>query len=237
MMQFFAFNTASIFVTACVAVAVLLLAPTAHAYNVGCIYPTEMPEPFEARYRMVELASVGATAAQTETPIVVRNAHATSYCNMNCLAVHDATVLNSLTKERPIISTPPFAHNASSITMCIAECYNVLFGPGNLLQSLFDEWELPVTGLQPQVVAAATAANPTELLNLIVTRDYDPLLLGQLVALEIGAFLSQDGWNSNGAQVYDSETGKAVPCTVNRTPTLRDTLHATARPVVAKIRS
>ena len=188
------------------------------AYDIGCIYPDDMPDPFDARYRMVEMGSVVTTLQGRETPIVVRNAHATSYCNMNCLAAHDSSALNVFTEARPAIVAPTFGHNAFSITMCIAECYNVLYGPGNPLESLFDEWNLPVTGLEPEVISAATDPDPSTLVQLLVSRNFHPLMMGQLVALEIASYLSEDGWNSLGKWTYDDETGTAVPCTANCQP-------------------
>lgn len=189
--------------------------PSINAYDIGCIYPTAMPEPFEARYRLAEVSSVAISSL--ETPVVIHIAHASSYCNVNCLAVHDATALNSLTRERPILAAPPYGHNAFSIAMCIAECYNTLSGRGNAMEPLFEKWQLPVTGLEPQVLAAVIKAttDPTDLLNLLVSRDFDPLLFGQLVAIEIGTALSQDGWNNDGALTYDAELGEAIPCTAN----------------------
>ena len=189
-----------------------------HGYDIGCIYPADMPEPFEARYLMVEVASVVATIEGRETPVVVRNAHATSICNMNCLAAHDSTSMNALTEARPAIVAPSYGHNAFSTTMCIAECYNVLFGPGNPLEALFDEWKLPVTGLEPEVIAAVKNPDHSALINLLGSRKFHPLLMGQLVALEIASALSTDGWNSLGKWTYDDETGTAVPCTANCQP-------------------
>lgn len=189
---------------------------TAHAYDVGCIYPTNMPDPFEARYQLIEAISVALISKKEETPIVVYKGHTSSYCNMNCLAVHDPLALNALTMARPTLSTPPFGHNAFSIAMCISECYNVLIGPESPLTTYFTRWGLPVTGLQSEVLAAT--ADPAQLQSLILERDFDPLLMGQLVALEIINSAQGDGWNMLGLWTHDAEAGRAVPCTANCQP-------------------
>lgn len=43
-----------------------------NAYDIGCLYPDEMPDPFDARKLLVEWISARAIDEKRETPVVVR---------------------------------------------------------------------------------------------------------------------------------------------------------------------
>mmetsp|Transcript_19021 Transcript_19021/g.39904 ORF Transcript_19021/g.39904 Transcript_19021/m.39904 type:complete len:83 (+) Transcript_19021:317-565(+) len=60
---------------------------------------------------------------------------------------------------------------------------------------------------------AWTNKNYKEVNAVIESKDYHPLLMGQLVALEIDLLSKDntDGWNCDGIFTYDWEMGEAVP--------------------------
>ena len=51
-----------------------------HAYDIGCVYPPGMPDPFSARNRAAIEFSNFVMELQYETPIVVHFAHQFTYC-------------------------------------------------------------------------------------------------------------------------------------------------------------
>jgi hypothetical protein len=205
------------------AIALLYGARCASAYDIGCLYPENMPDPFDAQLTMV-IYMVNGRLSKLETPVVVYSAHGSALCNMNCLAYHDPSVLNVITEKRPPFVVPSYGRNAWSIAMCIAECYNVL----NLaalskddeddLKPLFDEWGLEVSSGIDKELTAAFRSDPGTLGLLLKSFDYHPQVMGQVVALEIAAHFALDGWNQVGLFAYDEETGKTVLCTADCQP-------------------
>mmetsp|Transcript_3099 Transcript_3099/g.6823 ORF Transcript_3099/g.6823 Transcript_3099/m.6823 type:complete len:548 (+) Transcript_3099:302-1945(+) len=182
-----------------------------------------MPDPFQARELLIEYGFTLAMDNRLETPMVVRGALVASTCDVNCLAVHDAKSLNVLTLERPTVYAPfPDAHhNAFSRMMCIAQCYALLYDPAgpNFLKPFWEKWGLDgIQGVRQDVYAAVVAAkngDSSSLGELLQGEDYHPFLMGQIVFLELAQKFQTDGWNQNGALVYDEESGQPVPCTAN----------------------
>jgi len=201
---------------------------TTSAYEIGCIYPPNMLEPFAARAKIIGFTGVYNGDLGLETPIAVHQAQAFSYCDVNCLAHHDASTLNAITKTRPTIVVPEeMGHNSWSRMMCIAQCYGVLFereGNGEALETIRDTWKLDVrSGVEVEIGDYFTKdyARVEEYIASPEV-DYDPLTIGRLVVHEILLFTKTDGWNSDGAMRHDPISGTSVPCTSNCIP-YRDT--------------
>eukprot|EP00797_Seminavis_robusta_P008914 Sro1636_g287580.1 n/a (589) ;mRNA; r:10737-12503 len=180
-----------------------------------------MPDPMVARNNIMTLWASIAQAHPLETPVVVYFGHLSAVCAANCLAYHDDTVLNSVTRARPTISVPEEYHNSYSRVLCFAQCLGIFADPAgpNRLKPLWELWELEgIQGIRPDVQAALAAAaggDPSDLGGLLVAEDYHPFLIGHIAALEIASKLAQDGWNAQGALSYDWNTGQPVPCTAN----------------------
>lgn len=209
-----------------------LLSSQTHAYDIGCIYPEEMPTPIKARELLIEFLSTNATREKFETPRVVRGAAGTATCGANCLAVHDTNALNVLTLQRPSVFVPfEQHHNSFSRMLCIAQCLALLIdtaGPDKLAP-FWEEWGLDgsheatgsIQGLRQDVVAAVIAAangNTASLKQMLSDEEFHPFLMGQIVFIEIASAFRKDGFNSLGAWKYDTESGDAVPCTANCAP-------------------
>jgi len=204
----------------------LFFVPSIRGYDVGCLYPETMPDPFEARFRLIEYVSVNAIVRGIETPIVIRGAAAVSACDANCLAMLDDKTLNIFTKQRPTLAPfiPTAYHNSFSRMLCIAQCYAMIYDPAgpNVFAPFWDLWGLEgIQGVRQDVVAAVLAANggdPTTLFQMLASDDYHPFLLGQLVGLEVGLNFKDDGWNADGSLTFDRETQGVVECTANCQP-------------------
>jgi len=145
---------------------------------------------------------------------------------MNCLAYHDSDVLNVLTLERPLFSVPPSYQNSFSRMLCIAQCLGLVF-EDNILKPFWDKWGIggdgpdSIQGFRFEVAAAlgAAAAGVTApLTTLLVSEDFHPFLVGQIVFFELGSVFQDDGWNSGGALTYDIDSGDVVDCTGNCLP-------------------
>jgi len=205
----------------------LLLLPltTTTAYEIGCLYPRNMLQPFDARAKIIGFTSVyNAADAGLETPIAIHQAQAFSYCDVNCLAHHDDKVLNAITKERPRIVVPKeMGHNSWSRMLCITQCYGVLFEREGNVEALTEiEKNFRLT-LQPTVESNITdyfVDDYYKVEDYIASREvnYDPLAIGRLVVHEILRFTATDGWNSDGSHRYDPISRTTVPCTSNCMP-------------------
>ena len=188
---------------------------TVYAYDIGCVYPSEMPEPFTARGTLTIALINYILTLQHETPIVVHKAHQTTYCGTNCISYHDDTSLNAFTKSRPPFSTPTDFFNSWSRTLCIVQCYAMLLPP-EVTDALIASWDLE---LLPTSKELMDCDNESSCLQAIVKKeDYDPRLIGQVVYLEIATHLEDDGWNSLGSHTYDAEIDSIVDCTTNCAP-------------------
>ena len=192
-----------------------------HAYDIGCFYPSGMPDPFSARNRAAIEFSNFVMELQYETPIVVHFAHQFTYCQPGCVAYHDDKALSMITKSRPPFSTPDSYFNSWSRTMCMMQCISDLtesepWGPNPNIASMLSEWDFDVLPTNNDLLDCNH--DPVCVQTVAENNDYDPRLIGQLVHLEIAAELEEDGWNSLGKQVYDAETDSVVPCTTNCAP-------------------
>lgn len=203
--------------------AALALPSVVSSYDIGCIYPPDMPEPFEARYAIHEWSSSFFMAEQVETPVVIHLAGISSLCQHNCVAYHDASVLNALTRERPWVSVPEEYHNSWSRMLCIAQCHEILAqeaGRPWFHNDLFGKWGL--TGMEPRqdivgfaFINARDTGDVSGLELLLEKADNHPFMVGQIVATEILLYVLQDGWNALGNYTYDMETGEETICTAN----------------------
>jgi len=200
------------------ALSALLCVAAVHSYDVGCLYPTNMPDPLTAQYEMALALSLGVTARGVETPMVIRSAHLTTYCTSNCIAYHDADALNVLTKQSPSFRTPSAYHNSWSRMLCIAQCWGFLDlndGIGDLTDA-FADWQFNLQSPNAELFECGDDAQCIG--ALLVASDWDPQLIGQIVVGEIRRIVQNDGWNAVGASTYDAETGEVVPCTANCAP-------------------
>lgn len=195
------------------------------SYEVACVYPEFMLEPFAARDKLLGFTGVYGNGAPLETPIAIHQAQAFAYCDINCLAHHDDSTLHAFTKERPSLVVPSFGHNSWSRMMCIAQCYSILFiteGNDEAIQTIIDTWKLPIQSTVESAISDYLETNYSAVIDYIASLDYDPLAVGRMVAHEISIYVQNDGWNMNGAMRYDPVTEDVVRCTGNCVP-YRDT--------------
>jgi len=191
------------------------------AYDPGCLYPEAMPEPFDARYLMHVYAGSYLMASKVETPVVIHSAAMSAYCQSNCVAYHDADMLNVLTMEPPIVRSPPEYHNSWSRMLCIAQCHSILAdeaGRPGFFQHYFDEWGLYDIKTRNDGIGLAWLSSqddPTILEDMLAEADWHPFVVGQVVATEILLSVDEDGWNARGAWEYDKFTGGKIRCTAN----------------------
>ena len=201
----------------------LSLPALAAGYEVACEYPATMPDPLEARAHLHQFSGSYLMSRKIETPIVIHVASMSSLCQINCLAYHDETVLDVLTKKRPLGgAVPPKYHNAWSRMLCISQCFTLISneaGEGDIYKPFWDKWGLE--GIQERDFAAGIAVRvaqegtPEPLQDYLKNADYHPFTVAQVVATEILLHVLQDGWNALGEWTYDIESGIAVPCTAN----------------------
>jgi len=215
------------------------------AYEIGCIYPRRMLEPFAARAKILGFTGVYSGTGGTnsagntnsgglETPIAVHQGQAFSYCDVNCLAYHDSSALNGITQERPnskFVVPEAMGHNSWSRMMCIAQCYSILFAKeGNeaALETIRDVWMLEVESSVEDVIVEnwpnSYESNYEVVEEYVKDQEYHPLVMGRLVAHEIELFMKDDGWNMEGAERDNpsSLSKESVKCTANCSP-YRDT--------------
>lgn len=194
----------------------------ATAYDIGCIYPPNMPDPIEARFHLHRYSGSDLIAKKVETPVIVHAASFSDICQANCLAYHDENVLDILTRERPMAEVPKEYHNSWSRMMCITQCFEIVLdeaGQTGFFDEFWEKWG--VTGIEKRrdevsfLVSEAQAGRPQPLLDLLEEEDYHPYTVGQVVATELLFYVMEDGWNALGLKQYDTETGGIVDCTAN----------------------
>jgi hypothetical protein len=182
-------------------------------YDIGCLYPAEMPPPFVVRkslgFRMAEYFM----EQKDETPVVIHNAHVQAQLQANCVAFHNAKVLNSITLERPIFDIPSEYHNTYAISMCMAQAYYNYFGEEVAGYNLMN-WNFPIYDRVPETCHG----DATCLENLAIDLDYDPRFIAQIVIDEIYAKQEVDGWNALGNKKYSQASEGEVECTANCAP-------------------
>lgn len=194
------------------------------AYDIGCIYPPEMPDPLTAQDIMIKYM-VLTQETPLETPMAVHNALISSMCGVGCLATHDPSVKAHITRQRPLLVAPEFGHNAYSIALCNLQCHALATGYGRF-KPLLDRWNVNITeGPHPELAFLAELEGDPETADLlkavqvVKNNDYHPFLMGQMVLAEIYASLIlQDGWNYMGNFTYDFASQSVVPCTANCMP-------------------
>jgi hypothetical protein len=206
---------------ALIATAMAVLPSLGSAYEVGCVYPPGMPDPFEARYHLHSYSGSYFMAEKFETPIAIHLAALSSVCQANCLAYQDDKVLNVLTKERPVVTVPPEYHNAWSRMLCIAQCFSILSdeaGRPGFYDVFYDKWGLEVEKRRDVIglgFIAAQGGDASGLQAILEEEDHHPFTVGQIVASELLLYVINDGTNALGTWTYDSETGQPVKCTAN----------------------
>ena len=209
------------------AAAALLLATTpASAYESACIYPKAMPDPMEAQYILVNYATLHPWSL--ETPMAIHHGLISAMCGVSCMAMHDATVLNPVTGQRPLLVAPPENHNAYSIALCNTACHAPAVGY-DWMKPLLDRWNLPITSqFHPELAFLeqwaedkyeATTGDLLKVAQVVVEHDFDPIMMGQLAIAEIYQFyMKDDGWNNFGDYSYDFLSQSVVNCTHNCMP-------------------
>ena len=195
----------------------------AAGYEVACEYPTTMPDPLVARAHLHQFSGSYLMYSKVETPVVIHIASLSSLCQINCLAYHDTTVLDVLTKQRPLGGDiPEEYHNAWSRMLCIAQCFDLISseaGQPEFYTPFWEKWGL--TGLMKRdngagiAILAAQGGTDQPLKDYLASHDYHPYYVAQVVASEILLHVLDDGWNALGEWTYDTETGEAVKCTAN----------------------
>ncbi|CAB9524151.1 expressed unknown protein [Seminavis robusta] len=226
----------------------LAVAPSAvvvvNAYDVGCLYPPNMPDPFEARYLLHEYSGSYLMNQAIETPVVIHVAALSSLCQHNCVAYHDDKMLNAVTEERPIVSIPQEYHNSWSRMLCIAQCFELLgneAGHSGTYDLFWDKWGLDNLQERKDIIGLAWLTSQdgdTKALESVLENDdYHPYTVAQIVATEILLDVIEDGWNALGEWTYDKTTGQPIKCTAN-CERYKDTTgyfprnHATGKPEV-----
>jgi len=186
-----------------------------------CNVPENFPNPLRAQQWLAEAVSYATAAANLETPIVIRLAHMTAACNWNCVAFQDDSALNALTEERPFLTGVPDTNkNSWSRALCLSQCYNSLrevtkFDVVNPI--LEEKWGLASqVGIRDDIVDCG--ADAACLQAIVEQSEFDPMVIGQVVAAEIQEFFDQDGWNSLGSLTFDPTTETAEKCTANCRP-------------------
>ena len=174
-----------------------------------------MPEPFTAREQYIGSTIGGLGLFQHETPVIVHIAHQSTLCQANCIAFHDDKSLNVISKSRPPFSTPSEYYNSWSRMLCIAQCLGTIY-PGEHRDQMFKVWNFQLLPTNEEVISCE--GNPTCLEDVVKANDYDPRLIGQIVAHEIEVDLKEDGWNSHGTLSYDPERDSVAECTANCAP-------------------
>jgi hypothetical protein len=193
---------------------VILGGKTTLAYDIGCMYPEEMPDPFIARGQIALSFAQYCIENKFETPIVVHKAHLLTDCQSNCIAYHDDTFLSTITKERPPFSTPPKYFNSWSRVLCMLQCYSMtLFPIYTGFNTLIASWNFELLPQSQELVDCNH--EPSCLQAAVEDADYDPRIIGQVVHLDIFKSQEDDGWNSLGRQTYDFESESIVECTTN----------------------
>lgn len=195
-----------------------------HSYEVGCIYPENMLDPFAARNKLIGFTNVyNAEGTTLETPIAIHQGQGFSYCDVLCLAYHDEGTLHAMFGTRPVWNVPSFGQNSWSRMMCIAQCYAILFAQeGNVeaVQTVVDTWKLPIQSEIEEEITTEDSLNDIAayVQEYVELNDYDPLIIGRMVAHEVNVFMKSDGWNMDGSLVFDWETGEPTECTSNCMP-------------------
>lgn len=181
-----------------------------------------MPDPFTARQLVTEAIVVETEKLRLETPAVVHFAKLYGSCGANCLAYHDESVLLSQTQNDPPFRVPGFGHNPFSRAMCTIQCYGIMFSyiegaDPDVLKNLYGEWGLNAQALNIDIAFLVGLGNFDLLRERAEASDYDPLLMGQIVAGQIlvPQVTNSDGWNAYGDLVYDSTSDSAVRCTAS----------------------
>jgi hypothetical protein len=189
------------------------------AYDIGCMYPEEMPKPFSVQQQSSALFTQYPIKNKLETPIIVHQAHLYSHCETDCIAYHDDKSLSSITKERPPFSTPPKYFNSWSRTLCMVQCQAMNYAASGLpdqehvTDALYAYWNFELLPRSQELVNCAH--EPSCLQAVVEDADYDPRIIGQVVHLDIFKSQQEDGWNSLGRQTYDAESDSIVECTTN----------------------
>jgi len=196
------------------------------AYDIGCIYPEEMPDPWTVREYLSNWGTSVGVRIGTETPMVVRGSFYWGACQAMCLHLHDPRISDPFTKAPLGAPLPRYVQNAFSITMCIVQCdIHYVNESGLEFAEEYVQWtkdELKLDGITlpsragevgDAVEKAYLQGNAGPLGAMVLGNDYDPLLMGHIAGFRVMLIASSDGWNSNGSLQYSRELNATVPCT------------------------
>lgn len=195
-----------------------VICPAISGYDVSCMYPSVMPDPFGVRnglgyYFVGEVQGKG-----VETPYVARLAHGYDTCSWNCVAYHSELALDSNEETPWITGVPQEAMNSFSRTLCLTQCTAILDGI-RVPTELYASWGLADSisfELRPDI-AACNSERPC--LQAIIEKDeYHPFTIGLILGEQIRQEFANDGWNSQGSMTFSQRTQEPVPCTANCRP-------------------
>lgn len=194
-------------------------------YDIGCIYPDTMDKnPFTERMRIISLfVNDIMRANKWETPIVIRAGHMSAGCQAKCLSLHYPKVKDPITNGESEFTVPKFGRNVWSVAMCIQQCTHTLFDGWADISKTFaalikDQIGVELTGVDDTLVDAvnryvADSNDNMPLTDYVKGEGFHPYTIGKVAGLFLKHVFDNDGWNQNGAEMYDPATDSKVPCT------------------------
>lgn len=201
---------------------------TAHAYDVGCLYPDRpaLQDPLEARNSIV-FTTVETLDGMTETPYVIHQAHAITMCQAMCVSYHTPGMLDPLTLGSKRFTVPSFGQNAFSILMCMSQCNQWVLQDFNHFKTIqnkgFDvEW---ITTANQVAIKNAESTCPFEqkscgggcadICAIVTDSGYNPYTVGGYFGVLVRNYFDQDGFNTLGDMQYGRAVDGPVPCSGN----------------------
>jgi hypothetical protein len=201
---------------------------TAHAYDVGCLYPNNpaLSDAVQARNNIVFSTTV-TLGGMTETPYVIQKAHAVTMCQAMCVSYHTPDMLDPLTLGPTRFTVPFYGQNAFSIVMCMSQCNQWVLQDSEYFQLMsnegFDvEW---IESEDQRSIADAESICPVDqrscsggckdICALIRDDDYNPYTVGGYLGVLVRNYFDQDGFNTLGDMTYGRAVDGPVPCTGN----------------------
>lgn len=187
--------------------------------------PFVTPEIFTTITTLIEGWNPG--FANTETPIVIRIARLADTMNWNCAAMYSSTWLDALTKEEPLLRSPPSYgdinfHESTPRLLCMLHAWAAVVKEwhpesfptlSGILQGLF-EFENLTFGFNPDVDEAFRQGieepDVETLVALASENCYNPKIMGAIVARQLTEYGRSDGYN-----MYGDLTRRGTPCVTN----------------------
>jgi len=186
-----------------------------NAYDIGCLYPEEMGQPFLARAEMGSIIHDDYFERGMEEPVIIYNAFLQiNHCQTNCLAFHNDASLNTFTKARPMFPVPAEYHNAWATMLCASQC--IVMVDSYSKEEISSKWNIDFQPTNEELMACNLDPNCSK--TIAEEADYHPFTIGQVVYFEIESKLRDDGWNSLGQDKYDAVAEEIVECSANCVP-------------------